>query len=372
MSGRELFPKVIPQLDGVRGIAILLVLISHAEGYRLIDWHLWGHKGWIGVDLFFVLSGFLITGILADAKGRPNFFRNFYGRRILRILPLYAAVLAASYWLMRAAVLPENAAAYSWLPYVLLVQNIAISGPGFHALGATWSLAIEEHFYLVWPWLMRKLGNASLIHVLLLIVLLSPLARWMGWYLEFSRFLMFKHTLLRLDGLALGALLALWMRMPAFTVRRLQIAAWSSVAAGLPLAVWMVWKDTYIGEVFNKTAVSLLCFGIVGVALLASRKADGVPARLLATPPLRYVGQVSYCLYLVHIPVLDVVTSLPVQERIAMMGFATLPTVQALYLLGSFGLATFSWYGFERPILRWKHRFSEIQPTDKAKAAATI
>lgn len=369
--GRDLFPKVIPQLDGIRGIAILLVLGSHAEGYRLIDLSGWAKSGWWGVDLFFVLSGFLITGILADAKGSHRYFRNFYGRRVLRILPVYFLVLALSYLLMRGNVLPETAQAFPWAPYLLIIQNVFFSTAGFHALGATWSLAVEEHFYLVWPWLMRKAEGVSLMPALVLVLTLSPIARLVAWGTDVSYFMLYKHTLLRLDGLAMGALLALWIRHRSFTVAGLRKLAVGALGVGIPLAAWMLWKEDQVPlfSVLNKTPVSLLSLGLVSLALLASRDGGWI-ARLLALAPLRFAGRISYCLYLVHIPVLDMVTARPMQMALAGSGVARNLLTLGIFLTGSVGLATLSWYGFERPILRLKRHFGDEENAAPARAAS--
>ena len=164
------------ELDGVRGIAILMVLVFHAFMFSLNPMTGWISKlasyGFAGVDLFFVLSGFLITGILLKAKGRPGYFRNFYAKRALRIWPLYYLLLLLSFGLVPFLILRIHVDAsivglalpqsHSALVYVFLLQNIWYGGKlGPPTLAMTWSLAIEEQFYLVWPWLVLWL---SLIH----------------------------------------------------------------------------------------------------------------------------------------------------------------------------------------------------------------
>jgi peptidoglycan/LPS O-acetylase OafA/YrhL len=369
LNGRSLFPKTIPQLDGVRGIAILLVLICHAEGFRLLQLGHWGQKLWFGVDLFFVLSGFLITGVLADSKGQPRFFRNFYGRRMLRLLPVYVIVIMGTYLLLRFGALYQDVHAFSWIPYVLVTQNI-VAGAGFHALGPTWSLAIEEHFYLIWPWLVRRLNHGSLMKVLLLLLLLSPLARTVGFYLgamglpfEVNGLQLYKQTWFRLDGLAIGGMLALWMRTSSFTLARLRIASWVALLIGAPLSIWLVPRDAIVvsPSVFTMTATSLMSAGFLGLALLASRR-RGHLARFLAFRPLCFLGQISYCLYLVHVPVLDLLTEGPLTPWLASVSGTALPGVMAtLLMLGCFGIPILSCYGLERPILRLKRYYSDTE-----------
>ena len=165
-SGRRL-PSHIPELDGIRAIAIWMVLVLHTfipdeeSGQALARWPkplllIMGH-GWLGVDLFFVLSGFLITGILLDSRNSPHYIRNFYSRRVLRILPVYFVCLAVVLYFY---------AGYSsyFLLSLLFMANMAglfqIAIP--HGPGVFWSLAVEEHFYLVWPWLVRLLSRRAL------------------------------------------------------------------------------------------------------------------------------------------------------------------------------------------------------------------
>lgn len=374
MNGRDLFPKVIPQLDGVRGMAILLVLLCHAEGYRLISLHRWGQKGWMGVDLFFVLSGFLITGILADAKDKPHFFRNFYGRRALRIWPVYSAVILGTYLLLRYQVLPESVRAFSWFPYAVLVQNFSTAA-GFHALGPTWSLAIEEHFYLFWPLLVKRLRSLSLVHVLILIVVISPVARYAGLALGLNQFQLYKLTLLRLDGLAMGGLIALWLRAPSFTIERLRKASWLALMIGVPLSIMLVPPDAIqeTPNVITMTLISLMCAGILGLALVASQT-GGIGGKLLALAPLRYLGKISYSLYLIHIPLLDLLTMTKMRDWVVRLGPVWYrENMFLVFMLGSLLLATLSWYGFEQPILRWKRYFADEEiPAPAGAATASV
>ena len=365
------FPQVIPQLDGVRAIAILLVLVCHAENYNCIDLGGWGKKGWIGVDLFFVLSGFLITGLLAEAKERQHYFRNFYGRRALRILPLYFVTLGAAYLAMRAGALPEYSGRYSWLPYVLLVQNLVISAPGFHALGATWSLAIEEQFYLVWPWLVKRLSLDTLRNILLLAIVVSPLLRTLSFTVDWTPYLRYKHTLLRLDGLAMGGWVALWLRSQFFELARLRAASRIALAAGIPLAVWLVPESAFDNTppAITMSAVALSGTALLGFALLGNRTGS-LLGQVLAWAPLRYVGKISYCLYLVHMPLLDWLTGPSMQAWSVRTFGAAQPITLVLYVTLTFGLATLSWYGFERPILRLKRHFADNEVPEAARLAA--
>jgi peptidoglycan/LPS O-acetylase OafA/YrhL len=179
-----------PTLDGVRGLAILLVLLFHgAYPYHLIapdhPFALFDF-GWMGVDVFFVLSGFLITGILLEAKRRPRYFVHFYGRRTLRIFPLYYLVLGVVFIVMPLLVsdlelgAPESNQVYLWT-YTSNLYTAYMGQWMFHSgtvdLNHTWSLAIEEQFYLLWPLLVRWTSRRSLIWICGAIFLATPLVR---------------------------------------------------------------------------------------------------------------------------------------------------------------------------------------------------
>ena len=160
----------MPELDSVRGIAILMVLFFHGLAPPLSSpvagWArtllAFTQAGWTGVNLFFVLSGFLITGILLDSKARPHYFQRFYLRRVLRILPALYVTLAAL-WLIGQI---------SWrflaLSAFFLANSVNFFGQALQ-YGPLWSLAVEEHFYLLWPSLVRKFSSSTLALVLMLI-----------------------------------------------------------------------------------------------------------------------------------------------------------------------------------------------------------
>ncbi|MGH9678719.1 MAG: acyltransferase family protein, partial [Candidatus Acidiferrales bacterium] len=174
--------KYIPELDGLHGIAVLMVIFHHISqnvpGFtragssgRLVGvWLRITTPGWLGVDIFFVLSGFLITGILLDTKGRPRFYRNFYMKRILRIFPMY--------YLTLVIMLPF----YSWpWPFFGLsaayLSNVSVLFGVPMVLAPLWSLYVEEHFYFLWPWVIRFLSVRAVFIAAITIVLLEPVFR---------------------------------------------------------------------------------------------------------------------------------------------------------------------------------------------------
>src|ERR1700741_4392574 len=157
-------PRKIPQLDAIRGIAILVVVVHNLHGLDFPPLSLVTNYGWMGVDLFFVLSGFLITGILLDTKLSEHYFRNFYARRGLRIWPLYYAVLLFMFVVVPLLRPQDTAELFQrsspWWSYPLFLQNFLVNAPALAVgpLGVSWSLAVEELFYLVWPFFVRYLS----------------------------------------------------------------------------------------------------------------------------------------------------------------------------------------------------------------------
>ncbi len=306
----------IPELDGLRGIAVGMVLVWHFVG-ALIDQSLGGWAkllysvtifGRTGVDLFFVLSGFLITGILLDRKRAPSgFLRSFYIRRGLRIVPSYL-LLVGIFWLLVGLGMRNEAfnADTAWWHHLTFTQNwwMAVHdrwGPA--AISVTWSVAIEEQFYLVFP-LFVLLTPYRRMPLLIAGVAAGSIAfRAIAWFWMESAFTMYVHTLSRLDGLAAGAAIAwvcrhanyeAWMARHRLTLRRTLLAlAWLlpvfliALRANLPLTM-AAWGHTYLTALY-----ALLLLWIVD-----GLRTGGV--RLLRQSWLGSLGAVSYTVYLFH------------------------------------------------------------------------
>jgi peptidoglycan/LPS O-acetylase OafA/YrhL len=338
--------KRIPQLDAIRGIAVLVVMF-HNERDAFPSLHLRGAfaSGWMGVDLFFVLSGFLITGVLLDAKGSDGFLRNFYARRCLRICPLYYALLA---FMFVAVPMLRPSDAHSlfehsspWWAYPLYLQNFLVpdSLNASGALAVTWSLAIEEQFYLVWPLLVRGISVRRLRLICLAIVLMSPLLRL---YLSVRHVDLYTNVFCRLDGLMAGAFFAALVREPSFEPGRHVNAAWGAVVVALPLGLaidgrgvqWIVYSFSVLASA-----------GLVYLALFSSAR---WLRRILANRGLVYTGTISYGLYLLHrIPF---VLSKGREVQYPLIVFLAL-------LVTTYLLASASWYFLERPFLKLKRFF---------------
>ncbi|MBS1840389.1 MAG: acyltransferase [Acidobacteria bacterium] len=293
----------MPELDSLRGIAILAVVFYHGFFWsnNLVGLSGLARRfvaltsyGWLGVHLFFVLSGFLITGILEDSKAAPHYFKRFYWRRALRILPAFYATLVVLFFI------PGQNKAYLLLSFSYL-SNLA---PIFHIRDTYpmfWSLAAEEHFYLVWPLLVRFMSRRALLLVASLLFLISPVLRALAFRdplpAGFGGF-----TWLVADGFAGGAILALLVRDPWCSRKKLAVLCASSLAisiAFLPIGAryGVLTHKNLIGAAFLLTAAHLLFTGSLALLLLfgTSKWKSFVNYRLLS-----FYGDISYGLYLIH------------------------------------------------------------------------
>ncbi|NQV27245.1 MAG: acyltransferase, partial [Rhodopirellula sp.] len=210
----------IPALDGVRGIAILMVMSHHFTiigSANPVEKAVSGvlQLGWAGVDLFFVLSGYLITGILLDSKRSPHYYRNFYARRVLRIFPLYYAVVLLTFLVLPrldgslAQILSNTEGSIGW--YITYLSNFAMSRGnhfGYGMLNVTWSLAIEEQFYLVWPLFVCVMRPQTLLRLCLSLIVGAPLLRLSLVLQSASWVTVYTMPFCRIDALAFGALVA--------------------------------------------------------------------------------------------------------------------------------------------------------------------
>ena len=357
MTRPQWLPQYVPALDGLRGIAVSLVVIYHCHT-KLGDGLLsrFAEYGWAGVNLFFVLSGFLITGIIIEGREDEHFFRNFYARRALRIWPVYVLLLLLNYVLVPCLLEhnPQHAwritSTAPWLYYALFVQNLfAIALPG--PIGPTWSLAIEEQFYLVWAPIARRISLRHLVIVLIAAFVASPAIR--GWN---TGLLTPTHTLIHLDGLAIGSLIAVLLRMDVFSR-----PVWRKLGlAGIALGVFGVALMLYRGTAFADTFLAL-GFGGMLIAAIVSEPGSGLYARALCAWPLKSIGTVSYGLYMMHILVFVVIGSF--EFRMLRYGAWGNFAVVAVRIVLSLALAALLWFGFEKPILRLKRRFESPRTT---------
>jgi peptidoglycan/LPS O-acetylase OafA/YrhL len=304
----------------------------------------------MGVDLFFVLSGFLITGILVDTKQSEGYFKNFYARRCLRIWPLYYSVLFFMFVvvpLLRPSVGSIVVARSSpWWAYPFFLQNFLVyhSASAAGPLGVTWSVAIEEQFYLVWPVIVRCCSYAQLRYISIATVCLSPLLRL---YLSLHHVDLYSNLFCRLDGLMAGGFLALVVRSDAFLPSTFLRAAWLSLFIAAPVA--------FMAEAFEARWITFSLSAVASAAFLyLSLFATQKWVRMALTNRwLVYTGTISYGLYLLHKIPFDMAQWFHLDRN----PLLALPTG----LAASYGMAALSWSLLEKPCLRLK-RFFEPTP----------
>lgn len=346
--------KKIPQLDAVRGLAVLLVLIHNTDRYPSLHLGLIADNGWMGVDLFFVLSGFLITGILVDSKKSEGYFRNFYARRCLRIWPLYYSSLLFMFVivpLLRPSEAQNVFAARSspWWSYPLFLQNFLVPIPigATGLLGVAWSLSVEEQFYLVWPLVVRFCNESHLRKIAVAVICFSPALRF---YLSLHQVQIYSNTFCRLDGLMAGALLAIVVRSNGFLPSKFVASAWITLLASAPLALLI---DTFHARwiVFSLTALASVSF--VYLALFSTQR---WLRALLTNRFLVYTGTISYGIYLLQKIPLDAAKSFHLDNH----QFLALPLTAA----ATYAMAALSWNFLEKPFLKLK-RFFEARKTQE-------
>ena len=368
----------IPALDGLRGIAILLVLMLHFyyEGEGIINaaYPLIGPlvtklamSGYYGVPLFFVLSGFLITGILVDSRTNPRFFRSFYMRRFLRIFPLYYATLCFILIILPQFVTfaADGQGVLSrqlWLWTYLI--NAPWSGGGWAAegvfqLGHFWSLCVEEHFYILWPLVVYVLPLRSLNRVCLggigigltlrILHSMPGSPEILGW-----------STLTKADGLFVGSLLSIWLREPS---------ACQQVGKWFRRVLWIS-GILVIGEIFvprrlNGTWWWPFCelnfVVFFGALLVAALCAQGQFLRILKSSVLCSFGKYSYGIYVIHMVCQPVFEKL-FAHRTLLSGTIVAPLVgqlvfYALTITTSWLLALVSFHLMEKHFLSLKRHF---------------
>ncbi len=377
-------------LDGLRGLAILLVLVLHLwrpEHGTLLGQALsrLSRLGWAGVDLFFVLSGFLITGILIDSRRRPGSIRNFFARRVLRIFPLYYLFLATTLLLMpiyaqrmhleRVPGYQYAADAAAWPWYVTYTSNLWMAdredfSPGY-ANSLTWSLAIEEQFYLVWPFLILLCPPKKLLGVIAAVFLgavglRAALAFSGGHWLS-----IFLLTPCRLDTLAAGGLMAAYLRSPRFRPDLWRRLSGAALFVCLPAAgAWLLLAGDQVRETpsFQVVGYSLLALGWAG--LLAKVLDQGpVLAKLFEARPMASLGKYSYGIYLFHLLAFVVVYPLVYRQVLSLVRFTILERLfwLGVGIAGSWLLAAILYHAFEVRFLRLKRYFGPA-PEERVEA----
>jgi peptidoglycan/LPS O-acetylase OafA/YrhL len=363
------------QLDGLRGLAILMVIVYHfcltlpgfqdqGVGYPLQL----AQTGWMGVDLFFVLSGFLITNILIETRSTQHYFRNFIVRRTLRIWPLYYASLLVLLVVLPSAIHPvpdalrsmQDKQAWFWL-YGANWLFAREHGFGSTSGGYFWSLAVEEQFYLVWPLIVYLLSNRALLQLSLGLLTLSLVLRTVLVQAGVDTNSLYVITFTHLDGLAVGSSLAVCLRDPQLFARvrqALPVAA-ATGFVGIVTARILDGDHFFWGKAMASFGYSCLAvgFGALMVYALGGGRALGLD-RLLASRFLTQTGKYSYALYVVHVPIANIAA--PAIMRIFGSRLGTTLSF-ALFAVVAFSLswatAILSWHLFEKRVLALKRYF---------------
>ncbi|MCX6534742.1 MAG: acyltransferase [Actinobacteria bacterium] len=356
-------PAHVVGLDGVRGVAVLLVFISHFHWIlspdpfltKVTPWHFINRTfeaGFMGVDIFFVLSGFLITSLLMKDRStnQKNLFKRFYRRRALRLLPALYALLIADFFVSRWENFPGDIQWRTTWHAILFLNNWNIVnnfGEAQNDLGHLWSLGIEEQFYLIWPltiWLLAKLKIPSkmMIPLILFASLVVMVHRTSLWNDGTSWIILYIRTDTRLDSLLIGAMFAYVYRHFQVPSKILNSVATFSLM-GLIYIKYVLDKSPFIFEM-GWTIIALLA----GFIILSVAEGVFFVQKVFTWRPLTMIGKVSYGLYLWHMPIFLLfgrhVTSGPKPLRL-LIGIILASVVTSL-----------SWFFIEKPFLNLKNR----------------
>lgn len=345
----------LPALDGLRGLAILLVILFHTFHFM---------PGWCGVDLFFVLSGFLITGQLIESKHHINYFKSFWIKRFLRIFPLYYLVLAI-------ILIPKNffnihTVSFSSWSYWFYLQNweyvyMSAFPDGKDTLNHFWSLAIEEQFYFVFPILIKYIPNKNLPWILISLIISAICFRY--YYFNNENIGYYVATISRMDALSIGALIAIIIRE-----NKSLLAKWTHYFFYHSL-IYIVLAITINADVhftnpliakFGLTAYALLFGCLLIYSLCPSPKSYF--KKFLLNDILRYIGKISYGLYVFHW-ILYVFIKAPLEEsiyNILHLSILSKIIVSLLVLLLSIILSHLSYHYFEKKIMNLKPFFLKV------------
>lgn len=355
-------PAHEPLLDGVRGFAILAVIIFHSASIPVTHFadkvfHGAALSGWAGVDLFFVLSGFLITGILLRAKGSPHFFFNFYMRRSLRIFPLYYLFLVLFFY-----IIPQTVS--FGFTYWTFLSNVLVGRMGHFqspVLDISWSLAVEEQFYLLWPLVVWSFKREHLPKVAITLFLISFATR-IGLYLNGATPIK-NYVLLvcRMDSLCAGAWLA--CRLNSLSPKFLRKMFYLTLLISSCVFAWDVGLDSVSMRTFGFSINALLAVSLIGV--LCKREFPVLDS-LFGGKFLRQCGKYSFGMYLFHVPVIHWLLSQgePLwRASVGVFGMG-LPTQVIFHVISIFMtllVAMIFYHGYEKHFLKLKKYF-EIRP----------
>ena len=367
-------------LDGLRGFAILGVLLFHATlGHPSTDpaaiaFERLAGCGWAGVDLFFVLSGFLITGILLDTRTSVGYFRNFYARRTLRIFPLYYATLFAVLVILPRMTSFESPAlqmllrCQGWLWSYLtnigfIVERRAFANADWLWLNHFWSLAIEEQFYIIWPFVIWRSSPRTVARLCVLLIVSALVLRCVLVSLGFPPGAVYFPTPCRIDGLASGGLLAVLSRSKSWRPVLLRYAPSVGGAAGVLLFAMFIFRSGLrFNDPFCLTAgLTLLCLLAACTILISTEAAPQSRIRIcLESRALQFLGKYSYGIYVLHhllLPLLLAWFPIPMLVEKTHSQLAGVVAFCLIVLVVSVSCGVLSWHLFEKHFLKLKVYF---------------
>lgn len=354
-----------PGLDGLRGIAILLVVFYHNFGFSNYFFF-----GWLGVDLFFVLSGFLITDLLLKTFNSPNYLKNFYAKRVLRIFPLYYFSLVLFLIILPLIKnFPLDFSYYinnQWWFWAYL-QNwlLILKDPGnaTTALQHYWSLAVEEQFYLIWPWVILLVKKPkyllALAGFLLLCVIGLRLTLWLMQVKDLNYFGLYTFT--RIDGICIGSMLAILYYMRSrFLNRNFTIVVFA--LAGLNFLFYFFNRENqfsypYLAIIGYTTFAAMFSLLIHETVRGENKFINSV----LGNPVLKFFGNISYGFYIFHWPVYLILyeyTAAWIRDSFSLSFSASQFIISVILTLIGFAISVVSYYGFERHFLKLKKAFN--------------
>jgi peptidoglycan/LPS O-acetylase OafA/YrhL len=367
----------VKTLDGVRGLAILLVMIYHftvpyhhvlPDSDSMMVFILFSKMGWIGVDMFFVLSGYLISSILIDTQSQKHYFKNFYTRRFLRIFPLYYLFLFLLIILLpsisdefdqKTQIIQEN----QWWFWMYLVNWKIMMLGDFNEFqsGYMWSLAVEEQFYIVWP-IIVFFAKDKLFKVCLTLLVFTLLSKFLFYYLGFSATSIYVNTLTHLDGLVVGSIIAAIVRRPAYLIKLKNLLTPLFIFSTIVILILIIRNGTLL--FYNAEVVlfgilpSSIIFGVLIVYLIGNKK-NGFLHRFFSLRPLRSFGKLCYGLYLFHQPIGLLVNQKLFYEKGFFLDSLLLSALISIMISVSLSyfVAMFSFILFEKPILKLKRFF---------------
>lgn len=370
----------MPELDTLRGVAVLLVLFYHGFYFATLADRFHGpvrwfvvatDTGWMGVNLFFVLSGFLITGILLDSRNESGYYRRFYVRRALRILPAYYGFLLLLFAIVHLGLVTRQTS-WQFLGFSLVyLSNVSVLFGVPSQYGALWSLSVEEHFYLLWPAAVRKVSRRSLVWTCVLIIVVCPLLRAFCYWRHYEYGA--GYTWLVADGLAWGALLALLARGKVSSRRAM--ARFGAICLAGTACLILVLLPFGIAS-SSRLAGGVLIYSVInsffaGALALALVVGSGPWKSVFSLRVLKFFGEISYGLYLVEMLAFDIVDRILEHWGLHVShtsgGFSLVLLRFALAATLAIIVAYLSRRYYEEPFLRLKHKFEggQVRPIER-------